>query len=569
MSEDTATAPARPAQGFNKAAIRQLALYAAAALAGLIALMWGLNLLARLTSSAEGVGGAVNAAEGSITVMLTEEPPQLDSTLSTDQVSGQILGHVMEGLLRYDNHHELAPGLAEDWRIDAEGATFHLRADARWSDGEPVTAHDFVFAWRRVLDPDNASEYAFILYPIKHAEAVNQGRMPVEALGVRALNARTLAVEFERPIAFFDKLTAFSTYFPQREDFVAASQGRYGSDADQLLYTGPFVISSWVHGQSLVMDRNPWYWDQARIRLNRINVGYIVSDANARLNLFKDDKIVLLASLTAENLPEALDQRWQIQRFMDGSVFFIDFNHRPERLTRNRNLRLAMAYAQDPNELVYRVTKLPGYLPGVSLFPVFLEGIKGKFRDEYPAPIRRMDINKARAHLELARQELGLETFPPLVLLAGDNPISNQQSEYFQAVFRKNLGLDIKIDRQIFKQRLAKMTSGDFDMVLAGWGPDYNDPLTFGDLYASWNLNNRGLYNNPAYDAQVRIAQNSLDPATRMQAFAEMQRILFEDVALIPNYERGVAYVTHPQVGGILRRVIGASTDYTYAWIKD
>ncbi len=226
-----------------------------------------------------------------------------------------------------------------------------------------------------------------------------------------------------------------------------------------------------------------------------------------------------------------------------------------------------MILAQDPGELVYKVTKTPGYLPGESLFPRFLEGVRGKFRDEYPAPTYQMDVQAARDHLEAARRELGLEAFPPLVLLAGDNPVSNIQSEYFQAVFKRNLGLDIKIDRQIFKQRLAKMTSGDFDLVLAGWGPDYNDPLTFGDLFASWNLNNRGRYSNPAYDRQVRIAQGAMDAPTRMAAFAEMQRIIHEDVVIIPNYERGVSYVTHPRVKGILRRVVGADTDYTYAWI--
>ena len=552
---------------FNRSAARQLGLFGLAILVGLAALMWGLNLLASLTATAGGAPPAVDAANNAITVMLTEEPPQLDSTRSTDQVSGIVLGHVMEGLLRYDDRGELAPGMAEQWRIDEGGATFELRADARWSDGQPVTAHDFVFAWRLGLDPENASEYAFILYPIKNAEAINRGELAVTELGARAVDERTLAVEFERPIAFFDKLTAFSTYLPVREDFYRATEGRYGADADQLLYNGPFALSSWVHGQSLRLDRNPHYWDQARVRLDRINVGYITSDPNTRLNLFKDEKIVM-TGLTAENLTNALEQRWHIERHMDGSIFFLDFNHREERLTRNLNLRKAMILAQDPGELVYKVTKTPGYLPGESLFPRFLEGERGKFRDEHPAPTYRMDVQAARAHLEMARRELGLDAFPPLVLLAGDNPVSNIQTEYFQAVFKKSLGLDIKIDRQIFKQRLAKMTAGDFDLVLAGWGPDYNDPLTFGDLYASWNLNNRGRYSNPEYDHQVRIAQGAMDAPTRMAAFAEMQRIIHEDVAMIPNYERGVAYVTHPRVKGIVRRVVGADTDYTYAWIE-
>ena len=552
-------------ESFTRSAGKQLAVFALIAIAGLVVLMWLLNLLASLTASVTGSSTAVDAANNTITIRLTEEPPQLDTTLLTDAVSGVVIAHVMEGLLRYDQHQRLVPGVAERWEITAGQAVFNLR-DALWSDDEPVTAHDFVFAWRTALDPANASEYAFILYPIKNAEAINQGELPVDALGARAQGDKTLVVDLERPIAFFDKLTAFSTYYPVRQDFYESTGGRYGADAGQLLYNGPFVMTSWVHGQSLDLRKNPLYWDKERIRLDRINVAYIVSDANAVLNLFKDGKIAM-ASLTAENLAEAMEQRWHINRFMDGSVFFIEFNHRPERLTRNHNLRKAMLLAQDPHELIYKVIKIPGYLPGESLFPVFLDGVRGKFRAEYPAPEHRMDIARARQHLEKARLELGLDEFPPLVMLTGDNPVSNIQSEYFQALFKKNLGLEIKIDRQIFKQRLDKMTKGQFDMVLAGWAPDYNDALTFGDLFASWNLNNRGRYANPEYDRLVRIAQGSLDQKVRMDAFDGMQRIIYDDAVVIVNYERGQAYVSDPRVKGIVRRAVGAAQDYTYAYI--
>ncbi len=554
-------------ESFNRIAGRRIALYALSAVLFFALLMWLLNLLASLTASATRAGSAVDVANNAITIHLAAEPPQLDSTLLTDQVSGVVIGHVMEGLLRYDQNQQLVPGMAERWEIGERNATFHLR-NALWSDGGPVTAHDFVFAWRTVLDPANASQYAFILYPIKNGEAINRGEMPVESLGARAIDDKMLFVEFERPIAFFDKLTAFSTYYPVRRDFYEATGGRFGADADQLLYNGPFVMTSWVHGQSLDLRKNPLYWNADRIRLDRINIGYIVSDPNTVLSLFKDGKIAI-ASLAAENLEEAMKERWRIDRFMGGSVFYIEFNHRPQRLTSNFHLRKAMQLAQDPEELVYKVIKIPGYLPGESLFPTFLNGVDGKFRDEYPAPKHRPDLALARQHLETARRQLGFDSFPPLVMLTGDNPISNIQSEYFQAVFKKNLGLDIRIDRQIFKQRLEKMDDGDFDLVLAGWGPDYDDPLTFGDLFASWNQNNRGRYANPDYDRLVSVAQNSLVPRVRMDAFGEMQRIIHEDVVVIVNYERGSVYVTHPRIRGIVRRVVGASQDYTYAYIDE
>ncbi|MEJ2088999.1 MAG: peptide ABC transporter substrate-binding protein [Gammaproteobacteria bacterium] len=552
---------------FTSAAGKQLLVFALLGVSGMAALMMALSWASSLTGAASGAGDAVDATTGTITVFLRDEPPQLNSSLATDMISGSVLGHVVEGLLRYDEHNDIVPGVAERWEIRDDGATFWLRDGARWSDGQPVTAHDFVFAWRTALDPKNASEYAFILYPVKNGEAINRGELPLESLGVRAAGDHILEVTFERPLAYFDKLATFSTYYPIREDFYRSTKGAYGADANKMLYNGPFVITSWVHGASLRMDRNPEYWDHQRTKLNTIDFAYITSDPNATLNLFNDDKIAY-ATLQAENLNEAMERRWHINRFMDGSVFYIEFNHRDGRLTRNHHLRKAMQLATDSSELVYKVTKLPGYLPGESLFPVWLKGVHGYFREEYPANYPAMNLEQARRHLEQAKDELGLKEIPPLVLLTGDNPISSIQAEYYQQVFRKNLGLTLKIDKQIFKQRLAKMLSGDFDLVLAGWGPDYDDPLTFGDLFASWNLNNRGRYQNPELDRWVRVAQNEQDTRKRMDAFGQIQRIIVDDAVILPNYERGITYVTDPRMKGMVRRAVGPDPDFTSAWIE-
>ena len=561
------TSPLSTEDSFVRSAGKQLAIYALVAVVVLVALMYALNFAASLTSTgAGGVAGAIDAENNEISIYLREEPPQMNSMLATDTVSGMVLGHVMEGLLRYDANDQIVPAMAERWEINGNRATFWIRENARWSNGDPVTAQDFEFAWKTTLDPATGSQYSFILYPIKNAEAANTGQLPVESVGVRALDARTLEVELEQPIAYFDKLVSFATYLPVQEQAFTAAKGRYGADADEMLYNGPFVMSSWVHGASMRMEKNPYYWDADRIRLNAINAAYITSDSNTLLNLYKDGRIVSV-DLTAEMLEGAMQQRWQLDRFMDGGVFFIDFNHREERITRNVNLRKALQLAQDGNELVDRVIKLPGYLPAKSLFPVWLQGVEKSFREEYPAPEAPYNVQLAREYLEKAKQELGLTEIPPLVLLSDVSPVAAISGQYYQEVFKRNLGLDIVIDAQIFRQRLAKMDAGDFDLVLNGWGPDYNDPLTFADLFASWNLNNRGKYNNPALDALVRTAQTSTDTKTRMDAFGEVQRILHEDAAFIGNYERGRVYATHPQLKGLLRRVFGAESDYTGAYI--
>jgi oligopeptide transport system substrate-binding protein len=552
---------------FTRTAGRQLFILALLGLLGFIVLALLLGWLSKVTSGGNALAEAVDPLTATITLATSSEPPQLDSTRATDQVSGFVLGHVMESLLRRGPGTKLIPGVAERWEINEVGATFWLRDAARWSDGKPVTAHDFVFAWRKVVDPANASEYAFFLYPLKNAERINIGEMPVESLGVRAVDDRTLVIDFERPTPYFEKLVVYNTYGPVRQDFYESLNGSYGADTDTLLYNGPFRITNWVHGAHLRLEKNPHYWDADSVKLNVIDLPYFTSDPNAVLNLYKDGKIAQ-AGLVSETLDNALEHDWPIRRFNDGAVYYLEFNFRPGRMTANLNLRKALQLSSDSSELVYKVMKLPGNLPGVSLFPAWLQGVHGLFRVEYPAEPPRVDIAEARRHLAAAKQELGVDTLPPLVLLTGDDPTSNTQAEYFQNVFKRTLGLDVKIDKQIFKQRLAKMTAGEFDMVAAGWGPDYDDPLTFGDLFSSWNKNNRGAYSNPELDHLVRIAQSSLDPKTRMDAFGGIQKIIHDDVVILPNYERGVVYVRDPRLKGVERRVVGADPDYTGAYIE-
>lgn len=549
------------------AAGRQLAVLALMAAALLVTLMFLLNWLAGLTSSTAGMSNlAVDVENNSINAFLRNEPPQLNSMKASDAISAVVLGHTMEGLLRYEANGELGPGIAERWEQNGTEITYWLRDNAFWSNGDPITAHDFEFAWKKVLEPATASQYAFILYPILNAEKANQGELPVDAVGVRAIDDKTLSVTLETPIAYFDRIVAYITFLPVQQAFYEQTNDRYGADADMMLYSGPFVMTSWVHGASIRLERNPYYWDQSRAKLDAINFSHMTSDSNTLFNLFKDGQIAM-TDLTTQMLEEAMFQRWPIERFAEGTAFFTDFNHRPERLTSNYNLRKALQLAQDSSELVNRVIKLPGYLPGVSLFPEWVQGVNGPFREEFPPIPHRRNVDLAREHLQKALDELGLQELPPLVLLSGDTPVARLQSEYYQELWRRELGLDIRIDEQIFRQRLQKMTDGEFDMVLSGWGPDYNDGLTFADYYASWNLNNRGRYNNPELDAYVRIAQSSLDQAERVSAFAEIQRIVYEDVIHISDYERGYVYSTDPRLKGVIRRVFGPETDYSYAWI--
>ena len=507
---------------------------------------------------------AVDEKTQRITIALSAEPPNLNSLVTTDQISSFVLAHVMEGLLQYDEHNQLVGGVAERWQLRPDGATFWLRRNARWSDGKPVTARDFVFAWRTAVAPTTASQYATAFFPIKNAEQINRGELPPEQLGVRALSAFKLEVKFERPCPYFLGLTAFFSYYPVREDFYRSRGERYGADAADLLYNGAFVLKRWVHGASLQFERNPNYWNRRRVHLQGIDIAYITSDANALFSLYKSGSIAL-AQLEPETLRDSLARGYLIKRFDTGAMFYWQFNLRQGRLTANTKLRQAIQAVFDPQLLVNKIIGLPGVRAAESLFPRAIRSDGQVLIDVYPPDLPPRNLQRARHLLAEAQAEMGIEQIPPLVLLAGDSARAQKEAEYFQQVLSAGLGLQVRIDKQIFKQRLEKMSRGDFDIAAAAWGPDFDDPITFGDLMASWNENNRGRYRSDIYDFWVTLAQQEADPALRLQAFAHMQRILIEDAPVLMTYENGQVYVQHPQLQGVARAIFGGDPNFRYA----
>ena len=515
---------------------------------------------------------AVDYATQSVQIALSSEPRNLNSIRATDALSIFYLEHAMEGLLRKDARNQLVGGVAERWEMEDTTARFWLRQDAMWSDGVPVTAHDFVFAWREVVNPQIAAEYASIMYMVKNGEAINQGKMPLDALGIRAINDYTLEVELEAPTGYFLNLMSFMIFYPVREDFYKAQSGRYFADVRNMVFNGPFKITSWIHGASIRMEKNPLYWNADTIELNVIDTPYITNDSAARFNLFKDGKLAIengIQGLSAEQLRGALDYRMRIRSHSDGSLFYLEFNHRPERPTSNLNLRKAIQAVYDSQELVYKVIGIAGYIPGKALVPVYMNGVNGKFRQEYPIVEAELSLEKARQYLALAKQELGIEEFPPLSILGDTGELPILEAQYFQSLLKRTLDLDIKVDLQQFKIRLDKMLSGDFDLVLAGWGPDYEDPMTFVDLFASWNVNNRGRYASDEYDSHVRLAQSTSDQQVRMDAMGKAQQLIIDDAVILPNFERVANTVQHPKLEGVLFKQTGASMVLTYARVLE
>ena len=525
-------------------------------------------IIAFISSGFAFAESGIDVAAKRIRIVLKAEPPNLNSLRATDNISAFILSHVMEGLVQYNERNEVVPGIAERWQLRADGATFWLRRSARWSDGKPVTARDFVFAWQQAVNPATASSYAFSLFPIKNAERINRGEMALDALGAKAIDDYRLEVTFERPCSYFLGLTAAMTYMPVREDFYRAKSQRYAADMNDLLYNGPFVLSRWDHGAHLTLDKNPSYWNAQKIRLHRIDIPFITGDIPAGFNLFLEGSIAL-AQLNAETLSVATERSTPIALFDTSAFYFLEFNFRDGRITKNAHLRRAIQAIFSSEQLVNKVIALPGVRPGVSLFPAIVKGQERGFREENPPPRMAPDIQLARRELELAKRELDLRELPPLVLLANTSSIAWKQANYLQQLLSAGLGIDVRIDMQMFKQQIAKMQQGEFDIALAGWGADFDDAITYGDLMASWNDNNRGEYKNSAYDALVRIAYNNSDRATRMAAFSEMQQIIFKDVPILPLYEHAEIYAIDPRLHGVGRLLFNGDLDFRYAYVEN
>ena len=535
---------------------RQAAVRCAAALLLLVA-----------AAHSAGQGTAIDADAGVVRLALATEPPSLDSVRATDQVSAFVLAHIGEGLLQYDRDNRLAPAVAERYELNDRGATFWLRRDARWEDGTPLTAGDFVYAWREVVRPANGAQYAPLLFPLLNARAIAAGEAAPETLGVSAPEDYRLEVRFAEPCAWFPALTAMMTLLPLPQEFHARQGSRYAADAGRLLGNGPYRLARWVHGSELVLEQNPWHRDAAALAIRRIEIPYITSDARAELNLFLDERIAL-ANVSGDALGQVLAQRLHLRQFRDGYVWFVGFNFRAGRLTRNRALRQAIQAVIEPREVVEQVLRLPGVRPTETLFPSVLRAGERRFIDAWPlVPVER-SRERAGQLIEQARRELGGAGLAPLYLLSSEDPGPVKLGEYLQALLARTLGLDVRLDRQIFKQRIQKMNSGDYDMVLANWGPDFADPITFGELFASWNPVNRGRFSSMEYDRLVRVAQTASDPAARFAAMNGLQILVRDEVPVIPIYENARLYVQHPRLRGVVRAPFGGDPILRYAWLS-
>lgn len=506
-----------------------------------------------------------NEEVSSLNLALESDIPDLNQTKSTDGTSFTILNNVLEGLYRLDKDNKPQPAMAESVDIseDALTYTFHLREGIKWSNGEPVTAADFKYAWLKTLDPDTASEYAFIIAQfVKGAAEYNAGEADESAVAVDAPDDKTLVVTLNQPTPFFLDLTTFVTYFPLNQKFVEeVGYDKYALTADSILYNGPYILTSYDQGKGVSLEKNKEYWDKDNVAVDKVNLD-VIKEASTALNLYdsgKLDKVYLQSS----DVNSYKDKEGYGTETMFRTYFTqVNLQEKP---FDNEKIRQAFQLAFDPKILTDTILN-NGSLPGTGVVPSGISGNSSSTYREIAGDIFTPDPAKAKELLEEGIKESG--ELPPIELLASDDSVSKDTATFLQSEFKKNLGVDVSIVTKPFSGRLEAMREGDFMIAVNRWGADYNDPMTFiYEWFGQPASASRGYFEDSKYQELVLAAQKETDVDKRIDLFIEAEKILIDKGIVGPLYFDGRAFMINPKVKG-LELPPGGSLELKYVTIE-
>ena len=501
------------------------------------------------------------------------ELASMDQHIATDGLSFEVIAATIEGLYTLDADGNAIPAIAESYDLSEDGLTytFHLREDAKWSNGDSVTANDFVYAWRRLVNPNTASEYAFIMdvAGVKNAAAINAGEASLEELGVKAVDDYTLEVSLDLPVPYFLQLMTFPSFYPFNEAFVTEKGTDYAQSPEGLLANGPFKMTEWTQGHSFKVEKNDAYYDKDNVNLDAIEYK-IMKDAQTAALEF-DSGNMDIVRLSGEIVDLYKDNE-AFTLIHEGYLWYIAPNEEVEEL-QNVNLRQALGRAVNKDQLTETVLN-DGSTVADFIVPVSLAtGPDGKDFRETSDVYMTYDVAKAQEYWEKAKQELGIDSLT-LELLFEDTDAMKKCAEFIQSELQKNLpGLTIELKSQPKKNRLELMRAGDYQLGLTRWGPDYADPTTYLDMFITGSSNNYPNYSSADYDALMeRIDKGDLvyDVEARWEAMKEAEQLLIEtDAAALPMYQQGNTYLINQKVSGIETHSVGVPFIYKNATIEE
>lgn len=485
-------------------------------------------------------GGESNVSAGNKTGTLYwgngTEPQSLDPQIATGVPEHHIISAVMEGLVLKDRKTlEPRPGVAKSWDISDDGRvyTFYLRDNARWSNGDPHTAHDYAWSWWRALQPALGNLYAYMLFPIENAQKYYEGDISdFDQVGVKALNDRTLQVTLKYPTPYFLQLLDHYSLFPVHQ----ATIEKFG-DADQrgtrwtyegnLVGNGPFQLVDWKINRRIVVQRNPHYWDKENVSLNEI-IFIPIENIVTEERMFRAGQLHVTSSLPADKISvyrEAKDPELRIAPYL--GTYYYRLNVRKPQL-KDPRVRRALAMTVDRQKLVDNITK-GGQLPAYAMTP---PGTMGYF----PKSDLKFDPQGAKKLLADAGYPNG-DGFPPTEILYNTNEGHRKVAVALQDMWKKHLNIDIRLLNQEWKVYLDSESAGQYEISRAGWIGDYVDPNNFLDLFLCGGGNNRTGWCNEEYDRLILdVAPSMSSHSERLEVFQQAEKILLDDMPIIPIY---------------------------------
>ncbi|BFL68248.1 peptide ABC transporter substrate-binding protein [Staphylococcus capitis] len=501
--------------------------------------------------------------------VIPQDMTTLDTAMITDSVSNDIAEQAFEGLFSLDKNDKATLAIAKNMpKKSKDGKTliFDLKENAKWSNGDDVTANDFVYAWRKVVNPKTGSEYAYIMTDIKNADDINAGKKPVESLGIKAINKHKLEIQLNRPIPYINELLTLSTFYPQNEKISKKYGEKYGTKVEKTVFNGPFKVDKWKHEDKILLSKNNNYWDKKNVKLEKVNYK-VLKDKQVGASLYEtgsiDDTLI-----TADQVNKYKDSPALKKRITSGN-FYIKLNQKKVKEFSNKNLRLAIARSINKQGYVDAV-KNDGSSPSNTLTAKGVAKVEGD--KDYTSTINSpLDFNPklANENWQKAKKELKIEKFT-FTMNTEDTPDAKISAEYIKSQVEKNLpGITLKIKQLPFKQRKALETKMNYEASLSGWGADYSDPTSYLGTMTKDNPQNNTGWNNTSFDNSYNEVNGKLLKYIdkRNETMKNMEELLVSDAPIAPIYQKGEAHLTNPQVKGLIYHVVGPDTTLKNVYI--